>query len=376
MSAPSETPALARLRPVREYTPTPLDWLWPSRLALGKLAILDGDPGLGKSLVALDLCARLSTGRPFPDGSPGPGVQNALVLCAEDDVGDTIRPRLQALGADLDRVFVLPQGRDEAGGPLYFPRQLPLLEEMLTQTQARLVVIDPIIAFLDPGLIDSSDQNVRRALSPLAHLATRRGCAVLMIRHLNKSGGGRSLYRGAGSIGFLGVCRSGWLIARNPEQPTQCVLAQVKNNLAPAQPSLAYTVTCRESEPPSLAWLGTTAWTADQLLGGFLSLAGKPRDRASDFLESFLADGPRTTREIWSAAREQHLSERTLHRAKQELEIRSMLVGIGDTRRSYWLLPEQVLPEAVAPKDPECDLERWLAPLREKYPPSTPLDEL
>src|SRR5438105_13300949 len=95
------------LQPVSQLTARSLDWLWPSRLALGKLAMLDGDPGLGKSLLALDLCARLSTGRPFPDGQPGPGVANSIVLNAEDSAEDTIRPRLEALGADPERVFVL-----------------------------------------------------------------------------------------------------------------------------------------------------------------------------------------------------------------------------------------------------------------------------
>src|SRR5437764_7462085 len=106
-----------RVWPVRQVTTRPVSWLWPGRLALGKLAILDGDPGLGKSLVTLDLCARLSTGRPFPDGSPGPGVGTAIVLNGEDGAEDTIRPRLQALGADLERVFVPHRARDATGQP-------------------------------------------------------------------------------------------------------------------------------------------------------------------------------------------------------------------------------------------------------------------
>ena len=104
MSSSPNTDPSVRVQPVSQLAPRPVEWLWPGRLALGKLAILDGDPGLGKSLVTLDLCARLSTGRAFPDGSPGPGPGSAIVLNGEDGE-DTIRPRLQALGADLDRVF-------------------------------------------------------------------------------------------------------------------------------------------------------------------------------------------------------------------------------------------------------------------------------
>ena len=114
-----------QIRSLCEWTPRPLSWFWPGRLALGKLAILDGDPGLGKSLVALDLCARLSTGRAFPDGRPCPGSGNALVLNGEDGVEDTIRPRLQALGADLERVFVsIPSLRSCKGRCVYRPRRL------------------------------------------------------------------------------------------------------------------------------------------------------------------------------------------------------------------------------------------------------------
>src|SRR5881227_1267701 len=114
------TASLPWVRAVSQLTARPVTWLWPGRLALGKLNILDGDPGLGKSLVALDLCARLSTGRPFPDGGPGPGVGNALVLNGEDGAEDTVRPRLQALGADLERVFVLAQVAEGTGEPLRF----------------------------------------------------------------------------------------------------------------------------------------------------------------------------------------------------------------------------------------------------------------
>src|SRR5947199_2428072 len=120
MSASPPDDLSSCLRPASRLAPRSVTWLWPGRLALGKLAILDGDPGLGKSLVTLDVCARLSTGRPFPDGSPGPGVGSALILNREDGAEDTIRPRLQALGADLARVFVLRREGADSGEPLRF----------------------------------------------------------------------------------------------------------------------------------------------------------------------------------------------------------------------------------------------------------------
>ena len=362
-----------RLQRVNELTAESVAWLWTGRLALGKVAMLDGDPGLGKSLLALDLCARLSTGRPLPDGSPGPGVGNALVLNAEDGPQDTTRPRLEALGADLGRVFVL-RPADDLRAPLRLPGQAKLLDTALERTQARLLVLDPVVAFLDAAVFGSSDQGVRRALLPLVGLAARHGCAVWLVRHLNKTPGGRALYRGGGSIGFLGACRSGWLVGRDPKEPERRVLAQVKNNLAPPQPSLAFTVEAANGTA-RLNWLGASALTADELVlgGGGPALPAPRRDRACDFLSEFLANGPRTSREIWDAARKQGLSVRTLYRAREELQVRVHRVAQGKSRLNYWLLPGQVLAQPV---DEDTDLEPWLAPLREQFPPATPLDDL
>jgi hypothetical protein len=365
-----------RACPIDEVASQATSWLWEGRLALGKLALLDGDPGLGKSLVALDWCARLSTGRPFPDGKSGPGLATAIVLNGEDDCAQTLRPRLQALGADLSRVFILQGDEHEAVEPLRLPGQVAFLEKALAQTQARLVVIDPVSAFLEPGVIVGNDQSARRALQPLIRLAELRGCAVLLVRHLNKARGSRALYRGLGSVGFIGACRSGWLIARDPAEPARCVLAQVKNNLAPPQPSLAYQVHPGEDGLPRLEWQGVVGWTADALLAGVSRPAPvRPYQRAAEFLKAFLEAGPRTSRDIWSAAQERDLTERTLRRVKRRLRIGVARVWAGGRRLSYWLLPGQKLPAGLSAEDPLSDLEPWLAPLREQFPPPTPLDE-
>jgi hypothetical protein len=359
------------LRPLSELESSDVSWLWPGRLALGKLALLDGDPGLGKSLLALDLCARLSTGRPMPDGSPGPGVSNSLVLNAEDSEQDTIRPRLLALGADLERIFVLRLGEDP-GELLRLPTHTAMLEEALKQTRARLVVLDPIVAFLDRTVCCHSDQSVRGALGPLKAVAEKSPCVVALVRHLNKQEGGRSLYRGGGSIGFQGACRSTWLVGADPTQPGRRVLAQVKNNLGPPQPSLAFALEGEPGAAPRLSWLGTSPLTSDELLAGAAGPGKKqPHELACDFLAEFLGEGPRTSREIWEAARKRGLTVRTLFRARKEMEVQVQLVQDRTTRLNYWLLPGQNLSVEDA-----NSLEEFLAPLREKYPPSTPLDDL
>lgn len=367
---------LPPLVPVSRLTASPLEWLWPGRLALGKLSMLDGDPGLGKSLLSLDLCARLSTGRPWPDGSPGPGPAPAIVLNGEDGPADTVRPRLEALGADLDRVFVVETNQPGAAGPVRLPTHLSWLDDMLSLTGARLLVIDPIMAYLGPDVVAGCDQSVRAALFPLALLAERHRCTILFIRHLLKHGSGPSLYRGLGTIGFLAACRSGWLAARDPHDPDRRVLAQVKNNLAGPQPSLAFAVHPAHGGGP-LEWLGTSPLSADQLLlPAAPEPVAHPCDRARSFLEELLRHGPRTTHEVWGAGRELGLSERTLQRAMRELEIRSVPVYADGKRVCYWLLPGQQLPADVPAAARLQDLEDLLGPLREKYPPLPPLDEM
>ena len=373
----AESPSVT-VRPLRRITPQPLSWLWQNRLALGKPALLDGDPGLGKSLVAFDLCARLSTGRPLPDGSPGPGVCSALILNGEDGEEDTIGPRLERLGADPDRIFVFDRLDRTTGELIHFPAHTPLLERALAETGACLLVIDPVMAFLSPRVQAGSDTAIRRALFPLVQLAEKYPCVILLVRHLNKKQGSRALYRGTGSIAFAGLCRSSWLLGRDPHDSRRCVLAQVKNNLAPPQPSLAFTLLVQEAGPPALNWQGPCSWTCDQLLAA--ATGTRPIvfaiDRARDFLLTELANGPRTSREIWLAAEEQGVAERTIIRAKRDLEIRSVRVHQDGTPRSYWLLPGQQMPGDVPPEAAASDLEEWLAPLRKQFPPGTPLDDV
>jgi hypothetical protein len=350
----------------------PVSWLWPQRLPLGKLVILDGDPDLGKSLLSLDLCARLSTGRPFPDSGPGPGPATALVLSAEDTAADTIVPRLHRLGADLGRVFVWQRQQDDEGWPWHFPADAGRLDDALAQTDARLAVIDPVMAFLDDSVLSASDQSVRRALAPLMHLADRHRCTLLMLRHLRKQGGPKALYRGLGSIAFVAACRFAMLVARDPLVTGQCVLAPVRNSLGGPQPSLAYRITAADGALPAVEWLGASPVSADALLGGSGRGEEGARERAAAFLEQFLAGGPRTSHDIWQAAQKAGLSARTVQRAKPGVGIRCRRVQVDGRFVSYWLLPGQELPADPSVVD---EVDRWLAELERQFPPATPLDE-
>jgi hypothetical protein len=175
----------------------------------------------------------------------------------------------------------------------------------------------------------------------------------------------------------VAACRSAWLVARDPQEAQRCVLAQLKNNLAAPQPSLAYQVQAPPGAQPTVTWLGPSALSADQLAGGPSARPPPPtpRERARAFLRQVLADGPRTSRELWPLAQEQGLTESTLHRARRDLRARYVRVGVEGRLVSYWLLEGQELPASVPPESVPPDVEPWLAPLREKYPPLTPLDD-
>jgi len=260
---PFDDPACFRLDriPVR-----PIHWLWRPYLACGKLALLDGDPGVGKSLLTADLAARLTRGGRMPDGTWRRKKANVLFLNAEDALDDTLRPRLDAAGADLARVFCLGgvQVGIADGGEMSFPASFEALRRAVVAHAIELVVIDPMMAFFKPQLAANSDQVMRVALAPLAALAARSGASVLLVRQLTKHGGRKALYRGGGSIGIIGAIRTALFLGRCPRQPDRRILAMTKSNIGPTAPALA----CRLAEEagrPRLQWLGECDATADEL---------------------------------------------------------------------------------------------------------------
>ena len=189
-------PAVVRLADVE---PERIDWLWPGYLPLGKVVVIDGDPGIGKSTVCLDIAARVSTGSPMPDGSSGSkGV--VMVLSAEDGLADTIRPRLDAAQADAMRVITVTEiGAGQDARPVSIPGDLPALDAIIAAHEVKLVIVDVLMAYLAGDVNAHRDQDIRRALHVLSAAAARRGCCVLVLRHLNKSGGANAMYRGGGS---------------------------------------------------------------------------------------------------------------------------------------------------------------------------------
>ena len=219
-------------------------WWWPGRLPYGKVVVVDGDPGLGKSTVLLDLAARLTTGTPMPDGYK-PTSTSVVIMSAEDGIADTIRPRLDAAGANAEPctrcVSVLDEETQRQRLPS-IPADLGKLEKIITATGAGVVIVDVLAAYLGSSVDSYRDQDVRRALYPISEMAARTGACVIVLRHLNKAGGTNPLYRGGGSIGIIGAARVGMLIAPDPTDETgeRRVLAVTKCNIASEAESLAY----------------------------------------------------------------------------------------------------------------------------------------
>lgn len=317
------------LRSLSDVDPREVEWLWKNRIPLGELTILDGDPSVNKSSFTLDLAARVSAGREMPDGSPG--IKGCvLALLGEDSLEKTIVQRLTSAGADLDQIKTFE-------GSIMLPDGLKQVEAAIAQTQAKLLLIDPLMAFL--ACDANGDQNVRKALTPLKTIADKMNCAVVMVRHLTKRGGKHSLYRGSGSIGIVAATRSALLIGKSPDDPNFRVLCHIKSNLGPLSPSLLF-------EPVDLdgsvivEWRGECDFTADDILSVPTKNEGR-LSAAMSFMASILEDGPVAQQKVKATAIEQGIALRTLDRAKEVLGVISTRQGFGPGGYWLWKLPKQ-----------------------------------
>jgi putative DNA primase/helicase len=316
-----------RIACMADVEPETVRWLWHPYIPFGKFTLLEGDPGLGKSWLTCALAASVTCGRGLPGAEPfEPG--NVLMLSAEDGLGDTLRPRLDAVGADVTRVFALAE-------PLTFDTPgLLRLEVAILDYSPVLVIIDPLFAFTG-GKVDIHRANECRAISaPLAAIAERTGCALLAVRHLGKSrGGGHALNAGIGSIDFAAAARSVLLVGQDPDEPSTRALVQIKNNLAPHGEAVGYKL-----EEGQFFWTGASDLTA----GRILAAATDEEERGSiveavAFLRIALSDGGRDTKAVESEAKQAGVNPATLRRAKMKLGVRSHKVGMPGTHYQKWV---------------------------------------
>ncbi|MDH5510907.1 MAG: AAA family ATPase [Nitrospinota bacterium] len=314
-----------------DIEPESIKWLYPGRFALGKVSVLVGDPGLGKSFITTDMAAHVSTGRAWPDETPCP-MGEVIIANAEDDPADTIRPRLDAAGADVTKIHFLEcvMTKDEQGRPaerFFTLRDIPALEAMLAESQNIILVsIDPVSAFMaDTDSHKNSD--VRGLIAPLSKLAGKYGVAVILVSHKNKSNnGGAAINRIIGSIGMGAAARAVWGVEKDSDDPERRILGPLKNNIGKDSGCLAYRLES-VGESARIVWEPAVNIDFDALVLGMNERTKPEQIQAAEWLEVVLKDGPMKANEIYDLAKSQGIYKRTLNRAKTIAGVKSVKSG-------------------------------------------------
>ena len=304
--------------------PVNIEWLWNNRIPKGMLSILEGDPGCGKTSITIDLAARLTTGQalPFSEALDPMGV---LFINAEDGLNNVLIPRLEAAGANT----ALIECWNQQSLPPSVPQYCEWIKSKVIELNIGLIIIDPLVDFLGSGINNNSDQDVRKALTPLVSIARDTGTTILAVRHLNKTSGMSALQRGSGSIAFTALARSVMLASKHPYEDNVSVLAITKANFAPSNKSLSYSLVDGQTGP-TIEWTGLVDITADDLVAE--QTPPNAVEQASQFLTSVLADGPLTTELLHEKAEEQGISVASLRRAKNYVSVITKKIdGINHT---------------------------------------------
>ena len=303
----------------------PVEWLWYPYIPFGKITVIQGDPGEGKSTVALDLVSRLTRGLPMPDGYPISKPSVAIYQCAEDGMADTIKPRLVQAGADCDKVAYI------IDDDIILTLEDGRIESSIRETGARLFIVDPLQAFIPSDIDMQNATKMRSILRRLANTAERTKCAVILIGHMNKDSSAKNLYRGLGSIDIAAIARSVLMIARDVEQPELRYMYPVKSSLAPEGPTIAFSFRDRGG----IDWRGKYDVTPPVFDSGTTVKTSK-RVKARAELVHLLENGAKPAREIFDALAELGVGSRTVEKVKQEMQI----VAYRSGKCWFWRLPE------------------------------------
>jgi RecA-family ATPase len=298
-----------------------IEWLIYPFIPYGKITIIQGDPGEGKTTLVLQIIARLTKGDSVVNETAKPPI-NVIYQTAEDGLADTIKPRLLSADADCSKVLVI----DDKDTPLTM-RDFRL-EQAIIETNAKLVVLDPIQGFLGADVDMHRANEIRPVMKHISELAEKYKCAIILIGHMNKCSFGKSAYRGLGSIDFQAAARSVLIVGRIKDESEIRVVCQTKNSLAPEAKSIAF----RLSEENGFEWIGEYDVTADDLLSG--AAKGTKKQAAMEFLENSLADGQIAQTEIMQLAEEKGISQKTLRNAKEALGVKSKRLN----NQWYWSL--------------------------------------
>jgi putative DNA primase/helicase len=321
----------------------PVEWLWRGWIPKGKLTLLEGDPGVAKSLLTLELAARITKGLPMPDGSHCER-GSVVIVNAEDGLEDTVKPRLEVAGADMRRCHWLNFSLEDQQ-TLIIPGRMDALKKKIEECKAVLVIIDPLVAFLEKRINSWNDQDVRRAMAALSQLAEQTGAAIVLIRHLNKKEDVKNkIYRGGGSIAFIAAVRSGLLVAPDSHDSSLRVLSTTKANLSSAPTPLIFGIESveyhgAEEGMPQIVWHGEQSQTVGRPASSNVHEKTSALEDAKEFLRESLGRRPQKSTQVCSDAGDSKISLATLHRAKAALNVKSVRDGFGDEGVWYWKLP-------------------------------------
>ena len=306
---------------------TPVEWLWKPYLPFGKLSVLQGNPGEGKTYFAMHLAAACTNGKLLPNMEHMEPF-NVIYQTAEDGLGDTVKPRLIEAGADLDRVLVI----DDSDVQLTLSDER--IEKAIIENNARLVIIDPIQAYLGADVDMNRANEVRPIFMRLGQVAQRTGCAILLIGHLNKAAGMQSLQRGLGSIDIAAAVRSVMFIGKLKHDPTMRILTHEKSSLAPPGASLAFSL----GDESGFRWVGEYDITADEMLSGIEPQRETKTQQAKDLICTLLAGGKQVLSEdIDKAALERGIPGRTVRDAKRELGDALKSKIVEGRKKVFWM---------------------------------------
>ena len=306
---------------------TPVEWLWKPYLPFGKLSVLQGNPGEGKTYFAMHLAAACTNGKLLPNMERMEPF-NVIYQTAEDGLGDTVKPRLIEAGADLDRVLVI----DDSDVQLTLSDER--IEKAIIENNARLVIIDPIQAYLGADVDMNRANEVRPIFMRLGQVAQRTGCAILLIGHLNKAAGMQSLQRGLGSIDIAAAVRSVMFIGKLRHDPTMRILTHEKSSLAPPGVSLAFSL----GDEGGFRWVGEYNITADEMLSGIEPQRETKTQQAKDLICTLLAGGKQVfSEDIDKAALERGIPGRTVRDAKRELGDALKSKIVEGRKKVFWM---------------------------------------
>jgi len=299
-----------------------VSWLWHPYIPYGKITIIQGDPGEGKTTFILHLAALLSKGDKLPCDDEARMPVNVIYQTAEDGLEDTIKPRLVEAGADFSRILVIDESKE--GLSMTDERLVRAIKE----TGARMVILDPIQAYLGSNVDMHRANEIRPVLKQLGNIAEQYQCAIILIGHMNKASGSKSTYRGLGSIDFQATARSVLVVGRIKEDPTLRIIAHDKSSLAEEGKSIAF----RLDRNYGFTWEGNYDISVEELLSG--ESRGQKSKDARAFLVEILAEGQIACTDIEEAAKDRGIKKKTLWNAKKEMNIDSVKVG----KQWYWML--------------------------------------